>query len=385
MQRKFQKLIRNLLSGFLLLTGVVNASQHQSEDNSPLQIRLRPITEVADPNVRLADIATFFRNDRMCTLGDLSEAWQRQLRQVEVVRLTHERRQATIFRNSVKIRLLDALETDFKLIGPEVLVVSLAKPRVHSASNNPFRLIGLTKVEEESDTNKRFPRSVQTSEVTDLSIERAIRDELAAQFSIDKNRLQVTLLRSVVGLRNSKLKDLINPIVEVTAPVKMPYGRHNLPVRILDGSRMAMSQQVSVNVGVRQSLLMARRPISAGTLIEASMLTEDVRMTDRHYDELLLDDVVGMMAIRPLQSQDIIAWNNLRDPSSIPVAQTKPIINVRDAVKVVASHKALRIAVSAAEAMESGRKGQLIRVRNIQSRKVFSARVVRAGEVQLIL
>lgn len=381
------KILRSLLCCCLALTSVVDAFEQGPEGPTALQIRLRPTTEVTDLNVRLPDIATFFQNDRICTLSDLPIDWQRQLRRVVVVRLSKQRQQAVLYRHSVAIRMgnLEEAVGQFELIGPEVASVSLVKRHPQTIAKSPFQLISSSNVIEGSNFKTNLISESKISELNDLSIERAIRDELSDQFGVDRDRLQVTLLRSVIGASSKKLKDILNPVIQVTVPVKMPYGRQSMLVRVLDGQQIAMSQLVTIDVRLRQSLLIARRPVSAGTKIDASMLTEEVRLIDRHYDRLLIDDVVGMTAIRPLQSQEIIAWSNLRDPSSVPASLTKPIINVRDAVKVVASHKALRIAVSAAEAMESGRKGQLIRVRNIQSRKIFSARVVRAGEVQLIL
>lgn len=387
MQCEAKKQVLNLLCGVLVMNGILCASQQDETNETRLLIWLRPVVEVTRADVRLADIAIFVRNEEMCTLNDLSEEWQRQLRRVDVVRLSNQRPAAMVTRQSVNIRLqvLGSTGDQFEIIGPDVVLVSMAKPEYSANSRIPMHLASRSEMLGGSEFEANFKQQPDVTELTDLSIERAIRDELTSQFGIATDGLQVRLLRSMISADSTILKDVVNPIIEVTAPVKMPYGRQSLVVRILDDQRIAMMQSVTVDVRLRQNLLMARRPISAGTKLDASMLTEEVRFTDRQYDQLSAEDVMGMVAIRPLRSMEIVAWNNLRDTSSIPAALAKPIVNARDAVRVVASHKTIRIAVSAAQALESGRKGQLIRVRNIQSGKVFSARVIQSGEVQLIL
>ncbi|MEP3482263.1 MAG: flagellar basal body P-ring formation chaperone FlgA [Fuerstiella sp.] len=383
MSREAKKRILNLLCGFLVMTGGLYASQQQSDQEHRLLIHLRPVTQVTEANVRLADIATFFRNGKLCTLKDLSEDWQRKLRRVEVARLSNPRPAAILSRENINLRMrvLGLKNDQFELVGSDVATVSMAQKQMQKAMMIPAGFASLSKAIDE-------PMLEQQPDVTalsDLSIEQAIREELASQFSVKETDLQVRLLTSVISPDLPSLKDVIDPVIQVTAPVKMPYGRKSLLVRILDGQRIALMQSVTVDIRLRQALLLARRPVSVGTKLDASMLTEEIRFTDRQYDQLVAEDVIGMMAARPFRSSEIIAWANLRDSSSIPAALSKPLVNARDAVKVVASHKTLRIAVSAAQALESGRKGQLIRVRNIQSGKVFSARVVQSGEVQLIL
>ena len=387
MWHEAKKRVLNLLCGFLVMSGVANAWQQTENDDHPLQIRLRPTTQVTNSNVRLTDIATFFQNDRLCPISHLSENQRRQLRKVTVVRLNQKRPQATVTRHSINIRLqvLGLPNDEFELIGPDAIVVEMVEEAHPAAAPSPFHLLGQLPVTENPHRKISMRTEANESVLTDLSIEQSIQQQLASQFGIPEDGIQVRLQRSVIGPNAKNLKDVKNPVVQVTAPVKMPYGRQSLLVRVLDGSRIAMMQSVTVDVRQRQRLLKARRPLAIGTRIDASMLTEEIQFTDREYDQLSIQDVVGMVAARPLRASEIIVWNNLRKWRAATAAQVKPVVLARDAVKVLATHKALRVTVSAAQALESGRPGQVIRVRNIQSGKAFSARVVRAGEVQLVL
>ena len=61
------------------------------------------------------------------------------------------------------------------------------------------------------------------------------------------------------------------------------------------------------------------------------------------------------------------------------------LIQPRDIVRVVAQTGGLTVVLQAAEAMEQGRKGQLIRVRNVKSKKILVGRVISDSEVHMAL
>lgn len=372
-----------VILGLLVLTGISNAGLVGDATNSSLQIRLRPATRVTSLNVRLTDIATFFLDGRLCTLDDLPVNLQRQLRRVEVTRLSSQRLAAIVTRQAVKTRLpfQGAKDVTVELIGPDIVLVSMAAVDEGAAAQNPFRLLSFPS---SLDSQKPIRQAALTT-LSDLSVERAILDELASQFGIVQSDLQVRLLRSIVDPGAASLKDIVNPLIEVTAPAQFPYGRQSLVVRILDGEKIAMTRTVTVNVRLRRKLLLTRRPVSAGAKIDSSMLSEEIRFVERQYDELIPEDVIGMVAARSMRPNDIVDWANMRDSDSVSVGLLKPLVKARDAVQVIASHKSLRISISAAEALGAGRKGQLIKVRNLQSKKVFTGRVIAAGQVELIL
>lgn len=382
--------LKNRNAGVLLVVAVM-ASIHSSDlmaadrEVAPtqLQIRLRPSTNVMHPNVRLTDIATFFSNGQMCTLKDLPRNLQVQLHQVHVVSLTHERHVATVSREDLnkRVQQLRPQLGPCELVGPGLVSVSigeLSPPDV--ASDRPFRFASAT-------TNSAPATSkiqLNSALVTDLSLERAIRDELARQFGMIPDDLQVRLLQSVINA-SQNLKGVENPVVQVTAPAQFPYGRSSLLIRILDGQRIAMMQSVTVDVRLRQTMLMTRRPIATGAEIEESMLKEEIRFTDRQSDQLTADDVVGMIAARSFRANEMVTWNQLRAASTATLAQSPDLVKAREAVQVIAKRKGMTIVIPSAEALQSGRKGQLIRVRNLRSNKVISARVLSAGTVEIVL
>lgn len=373
-----------ILMGFaaIMLLQAGSSARADSEVTGQLEIRLRPATKVMHPNVRLTDIATYFVNGKMCMLSDLPRDLQVQLHQVQVVLLTHQRASATVTAAGLRAQLqrLRLIPGRCELIGADVLTVSIGEQSPPAPATNPFRFAGLMTHLAKSPSAQRLSQPA----ITDLSLERAIQDELARQFGMVPGDVQVRLFQKVINT-TPNFKDVLNPVIQVTAPTEFPYGRHSLPIRILDGQRIVKMQAVTVDVRLRQSILMTKRPIATGTKIVESMLKEEIRFTDRQSDQLSPGDVVGMMAARSFRANEMVAWSSLREASTVAAVQSRPLVNAREAVQVIAKKKGMTVVIPSAEALQAGRQGQLIRVRNLRSNKVISARVVAAGTVELVL
>ena len=93
-------------------------------------------------------------------------------------------------------------------------------------------------------------------------------------------------------------------------------------------------------------------------------------------------DVVGHKAKRNMPAQQIIRSGDV-DLSSL--AENAILIKPRDVVRMIARKRGLTVVVPAGEALQQGRLGEMIRVRNPQSRKIVIGRVLSSGEVEVPL
>jgi flagella basal body P-ring formation protein FlgA len=59
---------------------------------------------------------------------------------------------------------------------------------------------------------------------------------------------------------------------------------------------------------------------------------------------------------------------------------TEIVVRQRDAIRLIARQGQLEFVVPRAEAMQNGRVGQVIRVKNLQSNRIVNARLVSAEE-----
>ena len=112
----------------------------------------------------------------------------------------------------------------------------------------------------------------------------------------------------------------------------------------------------------------------------------DVQFTDRFLavsaDQLDESQVIGRQIRSGVPAGRMLA---LRDLIPVTAAKTQHVVRTRDNVQVTAVSGRLRVKLTAAEAMQSGRQGDVIRVRNTRSQEIITGRVTGPGMVEIQL
>lgn len=152
-------------------------------------------------------------------------------------------------------------------------------------------------------------------------------------------------------------------------------GYHTLPVTILVNGRHVARTKVSVTLKQRVQTPMLQRSLKRGEMV----YREDVRMHDVVLTRPLrgriraIQDVVGMMANRSLRSGKVLVdrWFDL------PLA-----VDRGDRVRIQLVRGALKIETTGV-ALQRGRVGDQIPVRNPQSRTQYEARITAPGEARV--
>lgn len=147
------------------------------------------------------------------------------------------------------------------------------------------------------------------------------------------------------------------------------------------GAETAVTAAV-VDIRFRQIVPVVAESISARQIVTADAVTFVEREVAQLNSVLPEEQVVGMAARRGLAPGDVIVSRDLTEPKA---ADTPVLIQVRDLVRLTARKGNLVLTMPAAEAMQAGRMGDFIRVRNPSSGKIVLGRVVAAGEVEVPL
>ncbi len=144
--------------------------------------------------------------------------------------------------------------------------------------------------------------------------------------------------------------------------------------RPAEGAAPLWQRDVLVRTTVSAQVLVTTRALRAGELLGDG----DVTLAQR---TLTVDDAlgdaeaaIGQAPRRALRSGDVVRGSLLQAPVLVRRGDTVRIVAVREQVSVSMS----------GEALDEGRAGALIRVRNLGSGKVLRARVTAAGEVQTV-
>jgi len=218
--------------------------------------------------------------------------------------------------------------------------------------------------------------------LTDLGVEQAVYESLCRQFSIPPEDLRVKLISPFVHSSLAGLADLQSARLELMPTSQLPLGRTQLMVRILDGSRVVLAKQVTFEVARRQSVVVAINSLDRGNLVGEEHIREEMRFVDGPMDRLTASQVIGRKVLLPFRPDEVVTLRHIGPPEE---AESPILVQPRDAVRLVARKRGLTITIPVAEALQAGKKGQLIRVRNVQSNQVVTGVVVGRGEVHVML
>lgn len=180
--------------------------------------------------------------------------------------------------------------------------------------------------------------------------------------------------------------------LEVPQDIALPAGKLDLSVEAakapsrLDGvtlklrvaidGRTDRSQWVHIRARARGRVVTATRPVGFGEVLNHSNVQLEEKVVDRLEGLLTdIDQVAGSVAKRALRAGDWITSRDIDQPV---------LVKRGDLVTVVARLRNLTISASA-RARDSGGKGDLIVVQNLDSRQLVEARVIAPSRVEVVL
>lgn len=337
--------------GFALCLLVV-ASAHAAE--APITIRLRSPNEPITDVVRIGDVADV-------TGGD--ESLRRQIAQLDLDDVPAAGQQFDVTPQQVAFRL--------RLAGIDPQSISI-RGMIGNTPNQP------------RDSRVPVKWAPQTRAQPDVaSAEQAV---IAAAVACLKKQLPWSDECLDVQLAQSLPRELQDRPASAgyTAEWRSagtPQGR--IALRIIRQAAGEKSVDVPVQFDVRhfEEIVVTSRPIARGEVIVASDLEIARRdVTQSVGYSTTSESLVGRKAKRILPAGHVLKATDAEAPVR---AAEPPIVKRRDRVKVIARSGALVIEM-AGESQQDGRAGDVIKVRNITSNALISARVRGAGEVEVV-
>jgi len=332
-------LLTPLIATFLLVISTESSAMAQGA-KGPVIVQLKESVVLNESQIKLGDIATVTDTDR---------TRRRELQELDLASFDATGT-LTIDRSLVEIRiLLSGLSSDHVQVkGAERVVIS-----------PPPEVV-----------------------LTDLGVEQAVFDSLCRQFSIDPADLRVSLVAPFLSTGIQGLEQLKDPRLELTPPGQLPLGRVQLTVRLLEGGRVVLARPVTFEVARRQPVVVATTSLDRNSLVTSDHLREEFRFVDGPIDRLSVSQIVGRKVMMPFRPDEVVT---LRHVGQVAQEESPVLIQPRDAVRLVAKKRGLTVTIPVAEAMQAGREGQLIKVRNVQSNQIVTGVVAGRGEVHVVL
>lgn len=167
--------------------------------------------------------------------------------------------------------------------------------------------------------------------------------------------------------------DVIAPEGEIHYEYKLPYGIRyafpsNVNVLVYVNGQMYKKTVVRMKIHVYESVVVANRPLNTKDVIGSG----DVRLDSLDVSNLSpgyftdVDDVVGMVVKRVINSGAALNASLL----------DKPVVMAHmSMIRIISTVGGIQAQMEG-QALQDGREGQWIRVKNVQSGKILSARVI---------
>jgi flagella basal body P-ring formation protein FlgA len=214
---------------------------------------------------------------------------------------------------------------------------------------------------------------------TEDDLLRAAREALLDRLTLPADDVAVSLASTpAVPTLTLSARDEVRLQAILPEPVNVP-GRLRLDVAFVVNGQRAEMVPLLLDVKVYQPVALAARPIEAGQALGEECVRYERRAVETAGGYLTPKDVkAGQKARQALPAVQVIPHSAVE-----PLNPDNPVlVRQRDLVKVVARVGSLRV-TALAEAEQDGRAGERVRVRNVDSKKEMTGRVVARGLVEV--
>ena len=246
------------------------------------------------------------------------------------------------------------------------------RPAMGTPGNHGLGALGAESGREVAGASSASPRKQVTQAARNAVLDRLPWDRQDVRIDITHVGLKASAEALV---RNGNL----TPEIRSAWP---PLGRVQVVIRAVSGDS-AESAEIPVVLNVRyfQNVVVAKRRITRGAIMKQDDVYID-RQEVRDLSGILTsaESVVGMTAGRDILPLNLIRPGDVKSTETLK-ART-PVIRRGSTVNLVARGDGLSISVLC-EAMQDGRPGDVIRVKNLDSQVVRTGKVISANEVEV--
>ncbi|MEW4490311.1 flagellar basal body P-ring formation chaperone FlgA [Thalassoglobus sp. JC818] len=326
-------MLKRLYAVMLMIqfAGVMNLAQAQQ--STPVCLRLRANVQVFQPVVKLVDV-----------IDSAPELLPRELREIDLCLIQLSGESIALDRQFIKLRLaLCSDNRDIVLTGAEECQV----------------------------------QRIETAELTEASLEHFARLEVARLTDFQGEDVQVKVLQPVFRTNQRDVNLKVPLRFDFDFPRHSIWGRVSVQARAFHEDELVWSERVGMSVSRKCRVLAARRNISRDELVTPVMFEMQSTFTSEKIESPAIEQVIGKRSVKVIPAGSVVSAD---DFAEVQPANRDVVIHTRDAVRLVAKTRGLKFVVPRTQAMQSGRVGQLIRVKNLESNRIVTARVVAAGE-----
>lgn len=215
------------------------------------------------------------------------------------------------------------------------------------------------------NSNFRLPTEVKIlrskSNVSRLEIERKIMNHLLAKCGTCEYKLQI----------NSVPQNLLT---DWELDMNIDFNKSTIMIPVYSTSAPDKKGWVVAELKKYANVPVLTRPMKSGDVITEDAVTTEMRLLLSYQDAITdVKAVVGMQATRLLSTGQMLSARDLKRETILKKGQM---------VKAIFGAEGLEISITA-QAEEGGAVGDVIKIKNIDSNKMFAAKIIDRGVVKI--
>lgn len=215
------------------------------------------------------------------------------------------------------------------------------------------------------ESNFRLPAEVKIlrskSNVSRLEIERKIMNHLLAKCGTCDYKLQI----------NSVPQNLLT---DWELDMNVDFNKSTVMIPAFSASAPEKKGYVVVELKKYANVPVLNRALKVGDVVTEDAVTTEMRLLQSYQDAITdAKSVIGMQATRFLTAGQMLSTRDLKRETILKKGQM---------VKAIFGAEALEISITA-QAEESGAVGDVIKVKNVDSNKMFAAKIIDRGVVKI--
>ncbi len=332
----FRFLIRSSCATIALCAAVMPDAASRQAVAAEIQIQLNETAVVSSEKVLLSSIATVLCSDPVRV---------KEVEAVELKLLDLTLPSETISKRFVHIRLIIAgfRMEDLRISGADQTVVTFQQPQ----------------------------------KLTDTQIEECALRVLSQAVNAAPADLQVLLQSGFVQSLPDNLRDMNALQLKVLPPARRSLGPVTLSVQLWKDDELLLTRSAVFDVRRRQRVAVARVSLSREVPINESNVQFENRFMTTDVDELEPNQIIGRNVRGSVVAGSVV---QMRDLQTNMQTNRDMLVKRGDVVQVIAVAQRLRTSVRNIEALEDGRLGDRIRMKNRDSGKEIVGEVLGPGQ-----
>ncbi len=372
------RFMRSLFVAFVLAT----ISSHAGAADK-VTVTLRSVARLEGKVIRVADIAEL-------SGGSDSQRKRIAALDVEDAPQAGEEVEITPRQIAIRLRLAGIAAHQATVNGSTVCVGSGAHDATTRSTREPSRPIAdansILRTNSAVASKSRSASDARSDSLGETVLEReviaAIQQCILARLPWPEDDVTIQLAQPLSReLRQVESLEVTNVTAELRSP-GAPVGRVSVKVVVTTSEQKPLEVPVVLDVKHHDNVILVVKGIQRGQIITAPDLFVDRQdVTGLASYSSSSEEIVGRRAKRSIGPLQLIRTTDVESESASSTSSTV-IVKRRDRLKVTAKVGVLAVTVTG-EALQDGRIGEVISVKNVDSNSTLRGRVVSATEVEV--